>query len=270
MISRIRERALSVLFPESIYCIGCGALIDGTRPYSLCDTCRAKFHFATGKTCAKCGRVLAEDYAHNLCNNCMDCEDSHFFERGFTCMMYGLYEKEMLKDFKYHNRPYYARALGSMMYDRIEPEGLGADLVVPVPLHRKKLRERGYNQAELLAREVALRMELPMVRALMRTRYTKPMSKVSGMERSANLMDEGQRYISESGAGSEKENSSVFRVNPLYASVLNGQRILLIDDIYTTGATADACSRALIDAGCDSVFVLTVASAGNPPPQGRE
>ncbi|MBQ3123070.1 MAG: ComF family protein [Firmicutes bacterium] len=212
--------------------------------------------------------MLSGDYAHNLCNNCMDYEDAHYFERGFTCMMYGLYEKELLKAFKYHNRPYYASALGEMMYDRIAPEGVGADLVVPVPLHRKKLRERGYNQAELLAHEVALRMELPMVRALMRTRYTKPMSKISGAERSANLMDEGAKHSGKVVAEGRGESTSVFSVNPLYASVLNGQRILLIDDIYTTGATADACSRALLDAGCEAVFVLTVASAGNPPPQG--
>lgn len=282
-LSLFLSGVLDFVYPD-IYCIGCGAIIDKSRPYCLCDACREKFHFAVGKTCAKCGRVLSDDYPHNLCNKCASMlvtDDSGFasckegssfacqeeddtftfdgeadgafaFERGFTCLMYGLYEKEMLQAFKYHDNPYFARALGEMMYDRIEPLDLEFDIVTSVPLHRKKLRERGYNQAELLAKEVAKRAGAPYVSALVRTRYTKPMSKVSGAERSMNL--------------SSSKEESVFAFKPSCREVVSGKRILLIDDIYTSGATADSCARVLRKNGAKTVFVLTVASAGNPPP----
>ena len=83
---------LDLVFPDSIYCIGCGAIIDKSRVYSLCDSCMEKFHFANGKTCVKCGRLLSDDYPHLLCTSCTEqgCEN-FLFDRGYTCMLYGLY-----------------------------------------------------------------------------------------------------------------------------------------------------------------------------------
>ncbi len=268
---KIWEEIMNLVYPDGIYCIGCGAIIDGKRPYNLCNKCLEHFHFANGRTCVKCGRVLSDGYERLLCNSCIDAAsplvdiesgeidgdeffDGHVFDRGFTCMMYGLYEKEMVKAFKYHGKAYYARTFGEMMYDRITsalPER-NIDIVVPVPLHKKKLRRRGYNQAELLAAETAKRMKRPMINALVRTVYTAPMSKLTGAERGMNLIVDGER--------------SVFEVLPAKRSALNGKCILLIDDIYTTGATADACAAELKRYGAKEVIVLTLASAGNPPP----
>lgn len=275
---KIWEGIMDLVYPEGIYCIGCGAIIEGKRPYNLCNKCLSRFHFATGKTCVKCGRVLSDDYEKLLCNPCLEAaafsadvesgeltgeafDDGHAFDKGFTCMMYGLYEKEMLKAFKYHGKAYFARALGEMMCDRITPEEIDVDMVVPVPLHRKKLRKRGYNQAELLAFEVAKRLGKQMENVLERTEYTKPMSRLESVERKANLMR------ADKGTGCSE---TVFAVPPRKRSVLKGKRILLIDDIYTTGSTVDACASEMKKYGAEQVFVLTVASAGNPPPQDRE
>lgn len=274
---KIWDEIMNLVYPDDIYCIGCGAIIEEKRPYNLCGKCISHFHFATGRTCAKCGRVLSDDYDRLLCNSCIEAAaefadpesgeidgsradycDGHNFDRGFTCMMYGMYEKEMIKAFKYHGRAYYARAFGEMMYDRISQEELETDMVVPVPLHRRKLHKRGYNQAALLASEVARYLNIPMADVLVRTEYTEPMSRLTGAERGMNLVRHG--------SGESDNEETVFAVKPSKRCNLNGKRILLIDDIYTTGATVDACAAELKKHGAVQVFVLTLASAGNPPP----
>ena len=104
--------------------------------------------------------------------------------------LYGLYEKKILRDFKYSGKSYYAPYLGELMYDRVAhllENEIGADIVVPVPLHRKKQNKRGYNQAELLAREISKRSGIPMKKVLVRTKNTRPMSSLTGAERRENL-----------------------------------------------------------------------------------
>lgn len=244
-IAALADFVLDAVFPANIYCIGCGAVIDKSHPYSLCGRCLSHFHFASDRTCLKCGKLLEEGYQHSICRDCRAFERE--FERGYTCMLYGLYEKEMIRAFKYKDRSYYAYYLGELMYDRIAPifeEEIRADIVVPVPLHRKKLAKRGYNQAELLAQEVAARLFLPEKKALIRTVNTKPMSRLSGIERRENLQ-------------------GAFAVPPQYISEIKQKCILLIDDIFTSGSTADACARTLKSAGASAVVLLSLAAGGN-------
>lgn len=239
------KKVEEIVFPEGIYCLACGAVIDRARPYSLCDGCLSRFHFAVGRTCTKCGKLLEEGYRHERCRDCRTYERA--FDRGYSCMLYGLHEKEMIRAFKYKNRAYYARPLSELMYDRIEPligAEIRADLVCPVPMHRSKVLRRGYNQAELLARGVAERMELPMRRLLCRTRRTVPMSRLSGMQRRENLKD-------------------AVVMAPGMEQIATGRNILLVDDIFTSGSTADACAKVLKQAGCGTVTVLCLASGGN-------
>lgn len=239
------KRAAEIVFPEGIYCLACGAVIDRARPYSLCDSCLSHFHFAVGKTCVKCGKLLEEGYRHEQCRDCRDHE--RVFDRGYSCMLYGLYEKEMIRAFKYKGRSYYARPLAELMYDRVEPllgEEIRADLVCPVPMYHRKVLRRGYNQAELLARGVAERMDLPMRKLLCRTRKTVPMSRLSGAERRENLKD-------------------AIAMAPGAARLAAGKNILLIDDIFTSGSTADTCAKILKQAGCGTVTVLCLAAGGN-------
>lgn len=242
---RISKAVCDFVYPGSLYCIGCGALIDRSRHYSLCNSCLSKFHFASGRTCEKCGKILEEGYHKSICRDCTVHEKK--FERGYSCMLYGLYEKKILRDFKYSGKSYYAPYLGELMYDRVAhllENEIGADIVVPVPLHRKKQNKRGYNQAELLAREISKRSGIPMKKVLVRTKNTRPMSSLTGAERRENL-------------------TGVFAVRPRQSSEIANNRILLIDDIYTTGSTANACSETLKSAGASAVIVLCLAAGGN-------
>lgn len=243
----ILEKGLEALYPSNIYCVSCGSIIDHTRDYALCDACMERFHWLGRKTCAKCGKLLQEDYRHQLCYDCR--QHDHVFDKGYTCVQYSLYERGVLMDYKYKGKSYIGRKLGDILHDRMALTDEVFDLIVPVPLHRKKLARRGYNQAEVMARQLARRCDVPCgSRVLERTRQTRPMKGLGAFERYENLED-------------------AFAVSPGNHYQLHGKRLLLVDDIYTTGSTMDACSQPLKQAGAKRICCLTFACGANVPPK---
>jgi ComF family protein len=155
--------------------------------------------------------------------------------------------------FKYHGKTGIGKALGNIMADFAS--GLwemGAfDMIIPVPLHIKKLKERGFNQAIILARPLSKRFRIPLeFSALTRVRLTPPQVGIGKKGRSLNVR-------------------GAFSVtNP---KVISGRKILLIDDVYTTGSTLGECSRVLMDANAQAVAVLTMArTIGGETPEGEE
>jgi len=237
---------LEILFPGNIYCICCGRIIDDTRPYSLCDHCVRAFHWATGKTCLKCGKIMDGASRRGLCRDCSDI--AHMFEQGFTCVQYGLYERTVMLSFKYGDKAYIGEKLGEILFDRINPEmesGLEFDYIIPVPMHKRKMQKRGYNQAELMARPLANKTGMPLLKdALIRTRESRPMSKLSTFDRRENV-------------------KNIFTLREDAVKLIRSKTVLLIDDIYTTGSTADECSRVLLEAGAEKVYLLTFAAGAN-------
>ena len=240
------RQMIKIVFPDDIYCIRCGKIIDSTRTYSLCDDCIINFHWTNKKTCHKCGKLMDEDGIYNLCKDCRNA--SHYFTRGFTCLMYGLYEKELLLAFKYGKQGYMGEKIGEIIVDRLEPElenGLFFDIIIPVPIHKKKLRQRGFNQAELMAKPLSKKWGQPLEnKTLIRTRSTSAMTSLDPLERRANI-------------------AGAFMVKKGEEGVVKGKSILLVDDVYTTGSTLDECSRVLLDAGAKEVFVVTLAAGAN-------
>jgi ComF family protein len=242
----ILEILLEAVYPSGIYCISCGSMIDSTRDYALCDSCMKSFHWAGMKTCGKCGKILADDYRHGLCWDCR--QFGHDFDKGYTCVQYGLLERGVLMDYKYRGKPYIGRQLGKILYDRMEAEDVEYDIVVPVPMHEKRRAERGYNQAEVMAGVLARKKGVPCAGGmLVRKKETAAMKGLGQVERYENM-------------------KNVFAVSDKNHYTIAGKRILLVDDIYTTGSTLDACSRVLKDAGAEAVYVLTFACGANIPP----
>lgn len=224
----VLDGVLELLYPSNIYCCCCGDTIDPDMPYSLCSRCVRAITWTT------------EDLR----------ADTHLFAAGYSCARYESRTKEILKRFKYGNKPWLAKPLGELMLERIAGSAGKPDLVTAVPMYRAKERRRGYNQAALLAREVACGLDVPFEPYLLhRTRNTDAMSLLSAEERRFNLR-------------------SAFRVNEAMREMLPDKRILLIDDIMTTGTTADECCAALLSAGAAEVRLLVFAAGeGNTAQQ---
>ena len=269
MIKRVLEIGEQFLFPNNIYCLVCGAMIDSSRPYSLCDKCVRELHWITGgrqedgsiqRICAKCGKALPAAYKGELCYDCMS--SRHYFEKGFSCLTYGLHERELMMDLKYNGRSYIAAKMGEILFDRMKWEleafagdGVSIEIVVPVPISGSRLRKRGYNQSELMGRY--------FVRAWSRELAKAPRLESKVLIRAQDTqmlrgLNPAERALAMRGA---------FEVKSTGTEILEGKNVLLIDDIYTTGATADACSKALLEAGAGCVYLLTLASGGNRRPE---
>ena len=237
------RKLLELLFPSDLYCISCESIIDKSRVYSLCDKCVRMFHWVDERTCEKCGKILQAEYLHRICVDCR--ENERRFIKGYTCLQYGLYERELLLAFKYGGKAYIGEKIARAMADRIKPEGFETDIIVPVPMHKRKLASRGYNQAEIIAVNLARILNLKSQnKLLLRTGYTAAMSRLAPEERRMNI-----------------ENA--FKVAGNAAKKIEGKRVLLVDDIYTTGSTADECSRALLEAGAIEVRFISFAAGAN-------
>ncbi len=239
-INKITNKLLEIIYPTYIYCFACGSIIDNSREYGLCDNCIEKFSWATGRTCKKCGKVLGEKDRGNLCHDCMRRE--HEFDKAFTCTRYGLYERRLISKFKNEQKSYFAEALGRILYDRIVIENLNVSGIIPIPMHKEKLKKRGYNQALLMATELSKRMGVEVYPDVVkRVAKTLPNKKLDAFGRMANM-------------------KNAFAIEQGRVQKIKGKDILLIDDIYTTGATVDVCSRLLKENGAGKVYVLTFSA----------
>lgn len=287
VIARIFDEVSEAVFPSNIYCIMCGSLIDRSRIYALCDQCVREMHWITGGTCDCCGKALPDTYrgissdGRRLCYDCMI--RNHYFIKGWSCLSYGLHERELMMDIKYNGKGYIARMMGDVMFDRMETlidaaqEGDDGsfpriDVVIPIPVSRKRMVRRGYNQSELMARQFVRRWRQHVQQHL----HGDVAGNVSNraycfcpkleshilVRRKATVMlrslNPEERRLALHGA---------FAVNPALCSRIEDKNILLIDDIYTTGATADACSKVLLEEGAAAVYLLTLASGGNRKPR---
>lgn len=233
------NKILDFIYPPDIYCISCGNLIDGSRPYSLCDSCARTFHWSVGRTCEKCGKPLRSLNEEEYCSDCLTM--SHKFLKGFSCLEYSDAERKLIHRFKYKDEAYLMNPMAEAMYDRIIPEALEINLVIPVPMYFKKERSRGYNQAHLLAKTFANKIGINYEKnILIRNRETEAMSELGLAERRENI-------------------KNVFEISENAETLICGKIIMLIDDIYTTGSTADACAEVLIKNGAAKVYVYAFA-----------
>jgi ComF family protein len=249
--------ALEFVYPSGIYCIACGNLIDSTRSYALCDRCIREIRWTTGITCAKCGKQLGDSRADFVSDAptaskplCKDCKTyARSFRRAYACAAYEGFAASIVRDMKYRNKPWIAREIARIMCDRMLAEANREtgelpewDLIAAAPMHIIKKRQRAYDQAELIAKYLAAELRTPTnSNILVRTRRTGVMSALSADERRANLVD-------------------AFRVKEGCGALLKEKSLLLIDDVFTTGSTVDACAETLLSAGAKSVDVLVFAS----------
>lgn len=235
--------ALDLLLPPQ--CLTCDQPVDA--PGRFCPGCFRATTFVTEPCCRRCGVPFAHLGEAGPDMTCPGChERPPPWHRARAALRYDKQSRRVLLPFKHGDRIELASALAVLMQRAGAALLDDADLLVPVPLHRGRLVARRYNQAALLARALTRLSGKPNVPdALARLRATAPLSNLPAVERMAAV-------------------EGVFAVRPRRRAWIEGQRILLIDDVLTSGATCGACARALLAAGAEQVDVLVAARVPDP------
>jgi len=221
---------VALLYPP--FCLCC----EGPASWSevLCAGCAERLPRIEGPTCALCGEPLG-NASLDLCLRCGT--RLRAFDLALSLGPYDEGWRDLLRWFKFGREKAVGRWLGAKIARRVLEAGLRVDVVTYVPMTRSEAKERGFNPSRFLARVAARRLGVREVRLLAKQRTTPPQRTLSAREREANLSD-------------------------AFCAVRSGRgTVLLVDDLLTTGATADECARTLKEAGFDRVAVATVARA---------
>lgn len=240
LIVRLRKLARKILhfiFPKT--CHSCGSDLHAKTRNALCLDCKQQLQTIEGFICKRCGKLL-ENGAH--CYNCRGSKATTYKCSIIrSAFVFNKVSRSLIHALKYHHATHVAKEMGFLMklhylkYSELH----GVDVVIPVPLHSKKLKQREYNQSQLLAESFCFYTNLPLcLTSLKRTRNTLSQTRLDRASRIAN-MQEAFECI---------DNSKI-----------KGKTVLLIDDVATTGSTLEGCAIALKQAGAKEVFSYTFA-----------
>ena len=234
-LSDSKRMLLDLVYPPR--CPICGR----PAPFGLkiCPECRLRLPAIESKRCRKCGKPV-EDF-ETLCPDCAG--ENHIYDRGLGIYMYDETMKRAISELKYKGRREYGEVFGELIFDKARSELMywKPDFLIPIPLHPIRERERGYNQARIISEAISKRSGIPTrTDILVRTTDTDRMKELSAKDRTNNMI----RAFAADGD-------------------CRGMRsVVLIDDIYTTGATIDAAATVLRRAGIDEIYFLAVCIGG--------
>jgi ComF family protein len=232
------QTLLDLLYP--VRCPVCGEIII-PKEQMICKGCKDQLIYVGEPLCKRCGKPI-EDEEKEYCS---DCERKKFhYKRGFAVWVYDDAMRNSIAAYKYHSKKEYSKFYVHEMLRLYKEllQKLELDAIIPVPIHRSKYLERGYNQAELLAKGIGVGLRVPVLtKLLVRNRKTLPQKKLSDKERLKNL-------------------SEAFSVNKQFMNteITSIKKVLLVDDIYTTGSTVEACSSLLKSHGIDEVYFIVL------------
>ncbi len=227
-LTKLKGMALDLLFPQ--WCVGCGKEGD-----FLCYSCRRSLPRITPPLCPRCGKPQPSGI---LCPGCV----------GWQAELDGIRSpfrfdgviRQAIHQLKYRNLRAIAQPLAKLLQDFLGTNPMLGEVLIPVPLHQKRLRERGYNQSRLLAQELGKLINLPVVDdCLTRQRHTPPQARTSTVD---------------------ERRSNVANAFTCRNHRLQDKQVLLIDDVTTSGATLYACASTLKAAGATSVWGLVLAA----------
>jgi competence protein ComFC len=237
-------------------CAACGGLLDSPLASPVCPGCWRAVPALTPPCCVRCGDALASSRtAGPWCARCR--HRAPVFTLARSAGLYDGSLRQIIHAFKYEGRRVLAEPLAALMREAGESVLAGADAVVPVPLHPWRALQRGFNQADDLARALGP----PVWRVLARTRHGPPQAGLPAARRHANV----RAAYALSGPWPLPVRGGVW-LDALAARRLRNRVVVLVDDVMTTGATLEACGRVLAGAGVRSVRALTVARAVAPRP----
>jgi ComF family protein len=229
-------RVVDLILPPR--CLGCGATVADVG--TLCGACWSAVRFIGGGACDRCGVPFGHEVpGRTVCAACAAAPPA--FARARAVMVYDAATRPMLLRFKHADRTDAAPGFAAWMARAGADLVAEADLIAPVPLHRWRLAARRFNQAALLAGRLGRLAGKPVAPDLLtRRRATPSQGRMGRLARARNV-------------------AGAFAVRPAWASTLAGRRVLLVDDVLTTGATVGECAKVLRRAGASAVDVLTLA-----------
>ena len=223
---------LDLLFPRK--CIVCDEIFEfKNRDRYLCDDCRDLFEIIKSRRCKKCSRPIDSGNLCSICNS-----EISFFDLNYSFFEYGGIVPEVIYKFKFRNHPAVGTGLGKIMAENLDLNLINNnfDFIIPVPIHKLRMKKRGFNQAEILAHEISKKISLPTrTDILKRVKNTKAQWRLNAHERENNLK------------------------NAFVAKKIKDKNVILVDDIFTTGSTINKCSEVLKSAGANYVLSLTFA-----------
>jgi ComF family protein len=238
--AKISSFILDILFPK--ICVVCAK--EGA---SICDACIALLEPLPFSFCPSCSKKTIEGRVDGSCR-----DNGVRISRFFSALPYkNIYVKTLMQHAKYP--PHYAKELledaAKILNNFLDLQKFGEliaplrkkekIIIIPVPLHRKKLRGRSFNQAEIIARAISSKFSIPMdANTLIRHRETKSQTKMKPLERTINILD-----------------AFVVRI----PDVVRGKTVILVDDVYTSGSTINECARVLLKAGAKTIWGITLA-----------
>lgn len=237
IVHNILKGIVDIIYPIKILCLFCGKELGDINHKQLCRGCLSMLPFLSENVCIKCGRPIVNNDTDGVCFECKN--TCRYFDGGASVFEFSGLIQGALYRLKFDGEMEIAQAVGKFMGDKYKKMEWEVDAVIPVPLHHDRLHERGFNQSYLLSREIGRECSIDVAdKALIRQRYTESQVPLSRFQRMSNV-------------------KGAFSV--LDSSLIGGKKILLVDDIMTTGSTLNECSSVLRKYGASSVYCLTAA-----------
>ncbi|PXV90172.1 ComF family protein [Lachnotalea glycerini] len=234
-LKKFTEEVINIIFP--LTCPVCQEVLK-VNYIQICDTCKKSLPYIGEPMCKKCGKpLMLEEQEY-----CYDCsKKEHLFNKGIALWVYDDRIKGSLYRFKYNNKREYAKVYANEIMHKYGEKIMSwnVDAIIPVPLHKSKLRSRGYNQAEILAKELSTYIGAPVyTNCVKRIRKTLPQKGLNNKQRINNL-------------------KNAFKIVNFDVKL---NKVLLIDDIYTTGVTMDGVAEVLRETGVSDTYFVTVST----------
>lgn len=229
-----------IFFPS--FCQLCSAILELPQEKVICRNCWEQIKVRSPSYCFCCGRFFQGAGESHFCPDCL--QEKPPFSLHRSCSRYDGKLKDIILLYKYGRFKVLGKGLAHFVHRALRREEdlwWRVEAIIPVPLHRRRKRQRGFNQAQIIAKELARLKGIKIVeRVLVKVKNVPPQTSLRAEEREKNII-------------------GAFKVRK--EKRIKGKRVLLVDDVYTTGATIRECSRVLKDAGVKEVRVVTLAQA---------
>lgn len=227
MIEKLYNRLLNLIYPPK--CGYCGE-ITCTSSF-ICEECKKNYNYEYISRCKYCGKKALYN------NMCIECSKKKiYYEKMIFCNEYTDEIRDKIHLYKFKGKKFYYKFFSELLYDKLI--GLDFDIIVPVPLSKERLKERGYNQSLLIAKELSKKLKIEYNGQVI-------VKKINSEKQSMQSFQKRQKNI-----------KNVFDIAD---NNIRGRKVALIDDVFATGATANECSRLLIEAGAKNVIVAVIS-----------